>query len=530
MSEALSAGVSEFRCQAGYFTLEGSSLLLPAIKKCAAEGASIQMLIGSNECATLATHVSYLAGILGVPQPNVDLGVVSFEQALFHPKVYHFLRGDGSQTAYVGSANLTGPGIGGLNVEAGVILDTKYGDEEEVLQAIVERIRSWFRDRLPGFMPIGSASDIEELLLRGYLALKSDQIDREPAERSRASETKAPPRARLTSIFELPTIDETAYPARWRRVSRLPASEGEHHRFLLATEASFHYPQGTHLGHILAILWYFSGNREGTAFDDTFIRLSGSLGAGRIAAYRRQVKYKLVAAIELGLITDIRLAENDAAYRPELTEDGRRLWELQKPFIDTSDLVIGPDDEGEYSSTTPKQAVYYNRLMQGIQARSKEAHDLYMSVMLNMPAVQQMLQLLYHQERTTTVRKARIYETFFTSRPVIDFCDAVGIELQTLESAKHRCPFLINILESCQIVEQSTHDIEVKKLALSKNMLIAAGERIEVGERRLSTIRTEWGTGRSSLPPDDLAILHSLFGESFLTDRYYLTELLEVTE
>lgn len=179
---------------------------------------------------------------------------------------------------------------------------------------------------------------------------------------------------------------------------------------------SFHYPQGTHLGHILAILWYFSGNREGTAFDDTFIRLNGSLGEGRIAAYRRQVKYKLLAAIELGLITDIRLAENDAAaYRPELTEDGRRLWELLKPFIDTNELVIEADDE--YSSTTPKQAAYYNRLIQEIQERSKDANDFYMSVVLNMPEIQQMLQLLYHQERTPTVRKARIYETFFTSRP-----------------------------------------------------------------------------------------------------------------
>jgi uncharacterized membrane protein len=90
MSETLSAGVSEFRCQAGYFTLEGSSLLLPVLKKCAAEGASIQILIGFNQCATLATHVSYLAGILGVPQPNVDLGVVSFAQALFQTYALHY--------------------------------------------------------------------------------------------------------------------------------------------------------------------------------------------------------------------------------------------------------------------------------------------------------------------------------------------------------------------------------------------------------------------------------------------------------
>ncbi len=466
MSETLTAGVSEFRCQAGYFTLEGSSLLFPFLKKCAAEGASIQILIGSNECATLATHVSYLAGILGVPQPNVDLGVVSFEGALFHPKVYHFVRTDGSQTAYVGSANLTGPGIAGLNVEAGVILDTDNGDEDEVLQSIVERIRFWFRHRLPGLMPISSASDIEELLLAGYLGLRPVRVDLESGEGNGKGETKRPPRARLSSIFQLPVVEETAYAARWRGGTRLPASEAEHRRFLRATEASFHYPQGTHLGHILAILWYFSGKREGTAFDDAFIRLNGSLGAGRIAAYRRQVKYKLLAAIELGLVTDIRFAENDAAYSPELTQDGHRLWELLKSFVDTNDLVLVADDGGEYSSTTQKPTAYYNRLMLELLLMFKEARDLYMTIMLNMPAVQQMLQLLYYQERTRVVRKTRIYETFFTTRPVVDFCDSVGIEPQTLESAKHRCPFLINILESCDIVEQGTYDIEVKKLAL----------------------------------------------------------------
>lgn len=278
-------------------------------------GASIQILIGSNACATLASHVSYLAGVLGIPQPNVELGVVSFEESLFHPKVYHFVRMDGSQTAYVGSANLTGPGIAGLNVEASVIFDSYNGHEEEVLQSIVERIRCWFIHRLPGLMPISSSSDIEELLLAGYLGLRPVRVDRESGQDG-TGETKRPPRVRLSSIFKLPVVEETAYTAPWRYGMRLSASEDEHRRFLRATEASFHYLQGTHLGHVLAILWYFSGKREGTAFDDAFIRLNGSLGAGRIAAYRRQVKYKLLAAIELGLITDIRFAENDAAYRP----------------------------------------------------------------------------------------------------------------------------------------------------------------------------------------------------------------------
>jgi superfamily II DNA or RNA helicase len=49
------------------------------------------------------------------------------------------------------------------------------------------------------------------------------------------------------------------------------------------TEASYHYPQGTHLGHILSILYFFgTGNRKGSPFDDEYIRLRGNLGEGRL--------------------------------------------------------------------------------------------------------------------------------------------------------------------------------------------------------------------------------------------------------
>ena len=84
----------------------------------------------------MASHIAFLAGALNIPQRHISLGVVSFDTALFHPKVYHFIRENGSQTAYVGSANLTGPGISGMNIEAGIILDSQDGDSPTVLNEI----------------------------------------------------------------------------------------------------------------------------------------------------------------------------------------------------------------------------------------------------------------------------------------------------------------------------------------------------------------------------------------------------------
>jgi hypothetical protein len=365
MQAALAAKIREVRCQAGYFTLDGSALLLPMLKQCAATGATVRLLLGSNGGATLASHIAFLAGTLGVPRENVSLGVVSFDNALFHPKVYHLVREDGSQTAYVGSANLTGPGLSGMNVEAGVILDTSDGDNEKPLHDIVERIEAWFARRSAGLSTITDHKDIDNLLEAGHLALKPVRRERDLEEEGLESSTRRrEPRARLATIFDLPAVDHdeeaerTPARERERAPRRARGSRVELALFAGNTEASFHYPQGTHLGHILTILSHFAGNREGTAFDDEFIRLKGGLGTGRVAGYRRQIKYKLLAAIELGLITDVRLAENPRAYTPELTEPGRVLWGLLQPFVPVADLILDVDENGDYSASMPQQPAY----------------------------------------------------------------------------------------------------------------------------------------------------------------------------
>ncbi|NJL60214.1 MAG: hypothetical protein HC887_11855 [Desulfobacteraceae bacterium] len=55
------------------------------------------------------------------------------------------------------------------------------------------------------------------------------------------------------------------------------------------TEASYHFPQGLHLGHILYILKILLGNRlENTHLDSRYIRLRGNLGEDRLGKFQRQ--------------------------------------------------------------------------------------------------------------------------------------------------------------------------------------------------------------------------------------------------
>lgn len=456
MQKVAAEGPCEFRCQSGYFALEGSTVLLSALEDWAQRGSLMRVVLGSNRASTLASHVSYLAGRLGLPRPHIGLGIVSFDGALFHPKVYHFRRADGSEAAYVGSANFTGPGVSGLNVEAGIVIDTREGDDPNILQSIRQRIDAWFDAGQEGVNPIGSPDDIQRLLEEGYLSLRA--ID-PPDEAGLASAEKAssgPQRARRTPLFRLARIDKGA-DQREAQGSQTPNSTApedkalEKQRFLRHTEASFHYPQGTHLGHILAVLWRFYAGREGTPFDDEYIRLSGSLGAGRIAGFRRQIKYKLLAAMELGLLTDIRGTDDPGIFIPDLTELGRTLWELIAPHIDTDLLVMGVGDD--QSTTLPKPPAFYNEQLRRMSDESAAFGKLYGETMLAMPAVGQMLDYL-GQFPDDRVSKDEIYRGFFAFPHVIAFCDSVGIDPQTEESARHRCPFLLNILESLGKVDQ----------------------------------------------------------------------------
>lgn len=136
-------GVKEIRMQTGYFSGKSMDLLLHAVSAEILASCTAKILIGSNDPRTQVVDVLKLIKTLNIPRSNAQVGIICFSDGLFHPKTYHLRRGDGSQTAYVGSANLTPSGLH-KNVEAGIILDTNEGDDEAILEQIGRAIDEWF--------------------------------------------------------------------------------------------------------------------------------------------------------------------------------------------------------------------------------------------------------------------------------------------------------------------------------------------------------------------------------------------------
>ena len=170
LGKEASGSLDHLRLQTGYFSLDGLAPLVPVLGNVAAGATSFSCVIGSNEADTLSADVVKTCNLLGMPNTNVNLGVVSFSRGLFHPKVVHVSRSDGSQAAYVGSANLTVAGVNGLNIEAGLILDTTDGDPPVTLQEIAGRVDAWFTGGAPGFFAVTNTKDIATLVAGNVLS------------------------------------------------------------------------------------------------------------------------------------------------------------------------------------------------------------------------------------------------------------------------------------------------------------------------------------------------------------------------
>lgn len=163
------ADVTAFRWQTGYFGIDGLSPLLPILDQLKKVNFPVHAVVGSNDKQTLQVDLEMLLGILGTPRSNAKAVVVSYSRGLFHPKVYHVSRSDGSQAAYVGSANLTYSGATSLNVEAGILLDTRDGDAAGVLNEIAQGIDAWMDSTRPGANLLNSVADISSLVTNGIV-------------------------------------------------------------------------------------------------------------------------------------------------------------------------------------------------------------------------------------------------------------------------------------------------------------------------------------------------------------------------
>ena len=271
----------------------------------------------------------------------------------------------------------------------------------------------------------------------------------------------------MTEIKKKPNIDDINMYGKYKS-GKYISSFGSWMKFLReigeVTENGYHYPQGLHFGHILYILKSLYENDTTGYMNEKYIRLRGDLDKDEaIAKFQRQTKYKIQGMMGMGLIVDDRKLGHETK-TIELTEDGKKLYELLKDLIDNIDLSFKDKEKG--ISWEMSISDFVNPIKEYLNQDYTKKKQ-FIKLMLNMDAVKQMFQFIYFDNRKHNISKANCYSLFFESQRTIRYCEMQGIEIPSAEASKHRVPFIVSLLEIMGFVNTTRSDIEVCKLLFS---------------------------------------------------------------
>jgi len=310
------------------------------------------------------------------------------------------------------------------------------------------------------------------------------------------------------------------------RVSAYVSKYGSWIKFLREigefTEASYHYPQGLHLGHLLFALKIIGENkRKGTHFDDKYIKLRGNLDSGRLGAFQRQTKYKLQGLMEMGIVVDDRNYKQDETYLLELTPEGKGIYKILKSLLEKINLSFSKAEKGIPSWDMELNPNDFNKLIWEFIKNNENKSESVQKLFLKTPAISQMLNYLYRIERKKVIQKSSIYSKFFKAPFVKMYCDQCGIDIATEEGARHRCPFLLNALEAIGVLHQDRSKIIIQNFLICKQTMQLKSKESE-GDiiSRIKLVSNLINKKIKDLPSEEESLLKESYGKDFLTNQY----------
>ncbi|MEE8154144.1 MAG: phospholipase D family protein [Phycisphaerales bacterium] len=189
------AGIHAFRAQLGFFSYGALNPFANVLRAIGEDAAPIRLVIGSNNGSLTQVDLSRTWAIFD-GLADARLTVVAYSNAMFHPKVIHVVRNDDSQTAIVGSGNLTGRGLA-FNVEASISVDSRDGDNVALLNQIATAIDRWHDADVDGVYPISSADDVRRLTAATLIDLPQPGLPTLPEPTQQGTALKAGRRSRL---------------------------------------------------------------------------------------------------------------------------------------------------------------------------------------------------------------------------------------------------------------------------------------------------------------------------------------------
>ncbi len=296
---------------------------------------------------------------------------------------------------------------------------------------------------------------------------------------------------------------------------------GEH------TEASYHFPQGTHLGHILYILNTVGiGNLDNSHLRDEYVKFSGGYSE-EIGKCQRQTKYKLQAVMEMGLLLDFRSSALSESFDLILSKNGLELYKLLKPLLESLDLSFNTSGKtGELSWKMNVESTINKKVTQFLD-KDSELKDKVRSLFLEMDALALFLKYLYKNHDKVTFIKSEVYNDFFEAPFVKSYLDRNGIDKPTDEVAKRRVPLLLNLLDALGIIRQGRSEIELLGFYPSPRLFEFVKDENDnpISEQVTDKVKKYFNAEEDETSDTEKSLLKEEYGKYFLTKDYYIKKI-----
>jgi hypothetical protein len=225
---------------------------------------------------------------------------------------------------------------------------------------------------------------------------------------------------------------------------------------------------------------------------------------------------KLQAMMEMGLLVDYRKTTDDS-FSLIFTNKGEQVYNALKDLLPTIDFSFKTGGKAEISWKMNCESTI-NQIIRNYLKQNQNTQIVVRDILLEMDAVNLLLKYLYSIQRKRVILKSDIYDDFFKAPFVKQYLDRQGIEPASKEGARHRIPFLFNILEALGIIDQRTREIELLSFVPAKEVMrLNDKETEDVIFERIQKI-----TNAKALELDEASQLKELYGTDFLTKQYYL--------
>lgn len=282
-----------------------------------------------------------------------------------------------------------------------------------------------------------------------------------------------------------------------------------------ATLASYHYPQGTHLGHIFYLVKTL-GDGKFTELINPELYISKD-GLTKLA---RQTRYKVWACMELGLLYDDRNPEEEEREKifSHLTPIGKKIYDILNRNVHAPDFYeFTSGGKTEISWQMKHDEMFFNDFVRSLSAEDRTTIE---NILLNMDAVKQMLIYLFRENKNRVeFTKKDVYHNYFSAPYICHYFEMNGIDIPTEEGAKHRLPFILNLLYSINIIQfKGASSFIIQRLPLSRSLF--EGTNLSHSPDELLNAVKQFYMSNIPVEQEICSELKQLFGKDFLTDAY----------